>query len=806
MNYYSHYREADDSYQLNRDHQQNVADLCAKYCRIPLLKRTAYIAGLCHDMGKDTENWQAYFLKNCRNETAVGREKLDHSTLGGLIAESYEPGSIFADMVRTAIFMHHGITDCVSLDEGISLAEKRKKKYSKEAVSRLRKVCEEEAAQSGRMSGRENDLPELCRKAKADIAELTERLNQLLNGPERKNQYGSIHFYLGMCERMLVSLLGDADVMDTVAFERNEGRDRGLSDEENGQIWKEALAHLEQKLAKMKADQRTASPLNSIREEISVRCQEAAAEDAVRYRLAVPTGAGKTLSSLRFALTRAARCGMRHIFYVAPFRSILEQNTADIIDAVGNEEWVLEHHGDVVLEDEEENLRYERLIENWDEVPIIATTAVQFFNTLLKEKKRNLRRFHALCDSVIILDEVQAFPTNVMALFNLSVNFLTEICGSVVVLCTATQSLTESIAKNKMMETVLMTQPLSAYEPYFRRVVFEDCTEGGRRQWEVEEAAEFIREKGDLEGQVLAIFNTKAAAKRVYDQLKGRVKGVLFHLSTSMCAAHRNTVLHQIKESLKEGKAVTCISTQIVEAGWDVSFRCVIRSLAGLDNLIQAAGRCNRNGSGKLGTVCLIQMDKDVEQVKSLPEIWKAQQAMRQVLRNGEKNPEKGPEGLQDRLDSEKMIERYYTAYLMDQSDFCYPVKAPRTDVVDLLSNNRLFNRPRKYGPCLRQAFQTAGEAFSLIEEQKGIDVIVPYGEAPFLLDELEKCGEPGKRKQLMRKLQRYIVNISEYFCKKMGKDAIFRREDGILVLDYRYYDEKTGVKQEPSEMEFLSF
>ena len=173
----------------------------------------------------------------------MGREKLDHSTLGGLIAESYEPGSIFADMVRTAIFMHHGITDCVSLDEGISLAEKRKKKYSKEAVSRLRKVCEEEAAQSGRMSGRENDLPELCRKAKADIAELKERLNQLLNGPERKMQYGSIHFYLGMCERMLVSLLGDADVMDTVAFERNEGRDRGLSDEENGQIWKDALAH-----------------------------------------------------------------------------------------------------------------------------------------------------------------------------------------------------------------------------------------------------------------------------------------------------------------------------------------------------------------------------------------------------------------------------------------------------------------------------------------------------------------------------------------------------------------------------------
>ena len=802
MDYYSHYREEDDFYQLNREHQQGVAVLCEKNCGIPLLKRAAYIAGLCHDDGKNTEKWQEYFLRNCERKVPAGSEKLDHSTLGGLIVDSYEPGSIFADMVRTAIFMHHGMADCISADDGQPLAEKRKKKYSKEELFRLREICEKEAEESGKTVGRVNDMQELCRDAKADITELAGHLKEILKAKENKNGYGSIHFYLGMCERMLLSCLGDADVTDTMAFERNEDGKRSLCDEEIQQIWLEALEHFEEKLQKIEADQKAASPLNSIRKEISERCREAAQKKASRYRLAVPTGAGKTLSSLRFALTKAVECGMRHIFYIAPFRSILEQNAAEIIDAIGNETWVLEHHGDVVLEDAEENLRYERLIENWDEVPVIATTAVQFFNTLLKEKKRNLRRFHALCNSVIILDEVQAFPAKVMALFNLSVNFLTEVCGSVVVLCTATQPLTEAIAKNRMMETTLMTQPLSVYEPHFRRVEYEDCTDGGRQRWDIEETAKFIREKADSQGQVLAIFNTKSAAKNVYDQIKGKVKGELFHLSTSMCAAHRNDVLKRIKKALENGKPVTCISTQIVEAGWDVSFRCVIRSLAGLDNLIQAAGRCNRNGREKRGNVYLIYMKENAERTEFLPEIRRAQQAMLQVLRIYRKNPEV----FGNRLDSERMIEGYYTAYFMDQSDFCYPVKKLQTDLVDLLSDNKLFERARKYGPYLRQAFQTAGQAFSLIEEQGGMDVVVPYGDAAVLLDKLDQIEESRERKQHMRKLQHYIVNVSEYLSKKMGRDAIFQRKDGILVLNDRYYDVETGVKQEPAEMDFLSF
>lgn len=798
MEYYSHYRKLDDAYQQNRDHQQNVAILCEEKCGIPLLKRTAYLVGLAHDGGKMTEEWQVYFLQKCKERHSFQSKKLDHSTMGGLIAASYEPESIFADMVRIAIFMHHGVSDCISLEDGKSLAAKRSEKYSSKEIEQIRNICEVEAAKSGVDLGKKNDLQRLSEQARQEIQKLIERLKQI---PGEKKKYGSIHFYLGMCERMLLSLLGDADIIDTVSFENNESA-IGLSDHEIERIWKEANEHLECKLQEMKENPKADSPINRIRTAISERCKAEAYGQERRYRLAVPTGAGKTLSSLRFALTKAVEEKKRHIFYVAPFRSILEQNSADIIEAVGNREWVLEHHGDVISEDEEQNQRYEHLIENWDDVPIIATTAVQFFNTLFKEKKRNLRRFHALCNSVIILDEVQSFPVKVMALFNLSVNFLTEICNSTVVLCTATQPLTENIETNKMMKTTLMTEPLSVYEPYFRRVNYEDCSNGGKNPWTAEETAAFIDDKAETEKQVLAIFNTKAAAKRVYDLVRMRGEGKIYHLSTSMCAEHRKDVLKKIKEDLRREAPVICISTQIVEAGWDVSFQCVIRSMAGLDNLIQAAGRCNRNGTRQMGNVYLIQMRESEEKIVPLPEIRKAQRAMCEVLRLYGKNPDY----FNGRIDSEKMIENYYIKYLQNQTDSCFPVKVKdiQTDLVELLSSAGSWEKKKERGVYLKQAFKTAGEVFTLIEEKPGIDVVVSYGKAKELLEALDKTTDFTSKRRLVRRLQSYIVNVSEYMLKKMGRTAVFQREDGILVLDERFYNQETGVRREPGEMNLL--
>ena len=169
MDYYSHYRKTDDAYQLNRDHQQEVANLCEAMCGIPFLKKTAYVIGLFHDNGKFTKEWQDYFLENCKKEEKSLAEKQDHSTLGGLIADSYAPKTIFADMVRTAVFMHHGLADCISAADGASLEEKRRRKFSADKILEIRKITEKEAEEGGKAFHRENNLPVLCEEAKEDI-------------------------------------------------------------------------------------------------------------------------------------------------------------------------------------------------------------------------------------------------------------------------------------------------------------------------------------------------------------------------------------------------------------------------------------------------------------------------------------------------------------------------------------------------------------------------------------------------------------------------------------------------------------
>lgn len=792
--YYSHYREEDHTYQLNRDHQRNVAKLCEEYCEISLLKRMAYMAGLHHDDGKNNEEWQSYFEKSVQSGKRFEKEKTDHSTLGGLILKSYAPGSRLSEMAEMAVFTHHGLADCVSAADGESLTEKRSRKYTEEQVRAVRDVCEEDLGVS------REEMSAMYGHARKDLTLLINELKKLTADEQERQVYGSPHFYVGMCERMLFSVLADADVRDTVDFSENCRTVGKMTDEELNAVWKTALDNLETKLEKMK---NVDSPLNPVRQEISDKCERAAYSDCSRYRLAVPTGSGKTMSALRFALRRAYETGKRHIFYVSPFKSILEQNAAEIRDALGKKEWVLEHHGDVVMEREQDFWRYERLTENWDEVPVIATTAVQFFQTLFGEKKRNLRRFHSLCRSVIIFDEVQSLPVKAAGLFNLAVNFLTEAAGSTAVLCTATQPPFEKLLENRMRNVENMTDPLCVYEPRFRRTEYYDCTDGGKKRIGIEEAAEFIRRRAAEENQVLVVLNTKGAAAQIYAALKGSTEGKVFHLSTSMCPEHRRDVLQAVRDALDKEEKMICISTQLIEAGIDLSCPCVIRSLAGLDNLIQAAGRCNRNGKLPVGKVCIIQMNEAAENLSSLPEIRRSQEAMRKILRVFQQTPEQ----LGGRLDSEKAVYAYYKEYFAGrEAEERYPVQIDgiRTDLISLLSENRLFGGRKKL--FLKQAFRTAGEQFSLIDGKNGTDAVAPYKDAEAILESLWEIKDQSEAKRLMRSLQGYTVNVTDSLLKKMGPDALYQREDGILILNKRYYDEAVGVTADAGEMEFLDF
>lgn len=788
--YYAHYRETDQEYQLNSTHQKEVADLAEEYCRLSLLKDAVWLIGFHHDQGKNTAEWQEYFEKKIHDEKCVNSGKEDHSTLGGLVVEQDIPKTALLELMQIAIYMHHGLMDCISADDGKPLVWKRKQKYTQEQVKQVWFHAQTE---------RDNQkIRDKYQKAKIDLKKLAGQIEELANR-EQKNRYGNRDFYLGMCERMLLSCLMDGDWRNTADFMGNKNTVI-LKTEEIQTIWDAGLDNLEKKLTGFKIK----NQLDEYRREISNQCRQAAQCEDSRFRLSVPTGSGKTLSSLLFALQCAKKEKKRHIFYVAPFRSILDQNAEVIRDALGMKGAVLEHHGDVVQESDEEIKRYEYLIENWDESPIIVTTAVQFFNTLFKEKRSNIRRFHSLCDSVIILDEVQSLPVKVVELFNMAMNFLSEFCNSTVVLCTATQPLFDKIAKNRLLPMGEMTTGISVSDKVFQRVEFHDETQECPHGLTIAQTVDKICSLSEKYSKILVILNTKGSVKAVYEGLKQKSDRKLFHLSTNMCQEHREHVLEQLRITLGTDENMICVTTQLIEAGVDISFPCVIRAMAGLDNLIQAAGRCNRNGGPELGHVYLIKLSADAEHLSSIPDIRKAQNAMEKLLAAYHENPQ----AYNERLDSEKAIQDYYQFYFYErQQEMAYDVKlhGVNTTLVESLSRNQTLAGNIK-GIYLKQAFKSAGEAFSLIEEKGGKDIVVPYDEGKKLILKLQETSDFQEEKRILKKLQRYSVNLSDTQMKRLG-NAIYRiKENGILVLAEGYYDLETGVTIETVQMPFLGY
>ena len=467
---------------------------------------------------------------------------------------------------------------------------------------------------------------------------------------------------------------------------------------------------------------------------------------------------------------------------------------------------VLEHHCNVICEDVEEE-RYRDLTETWD-TPIIVTTAVQILNTLFSDRKSCIRRMHNLCNSIIIFDEVQAFPVKCTELFNLAVNFLTQFGGSTVVLCSATQPTLAPLKENNICECREMSRETEKCAEVFKRAEIIDETERYPGGMKTEDLKEFILEKTEEYRSTLAIVNTTACAFQVFRRLEESCSDEyeIFHLSNNMCPQHKLDTLKEIKRALKKReKKIICVSTQVVEAGVNFSFGCVIRSKAGLDNVIQAAGRCNRHKElGKMGAVYIVQMSDDAEHLEHLREIRDAQAALQKVLHSFDLD-----EGA---LDSEAAIKFYYSAYYsqLRELETKYPVEVSGVTMTltDLLGKNQTGQNQyyrkyeRKIHTKLPQAFLTAGREFEVITDTHKISVVVPYGNEPKrLLEELSQTQEEAEKKKILRKLQRYTVGISENRENKLG-NAIYENEEGILVLCDGYYDKKAGVVDEP-EMEF---
>lgn len=311
-------------------------------------------------------------------------------------------------------------------------------------------------------------------------------------------------------------------------------------------------------------------------------CLRAAHRPRGLFTLTVPTGGGKTLSSLAFALSHALEHGLRRVIYVIPYTSIIEQ-TADVFrEALGGDS-VLEHHSNVTYERDDEETDFLRLAaENWD-LPIIVTTNVQFFESLFANKTSRCRKLHSIANSVIIFDEAQMLPPDFLAPCVRAIEELVRNYRCTAVLCSATQPALESLFSPALRATEICSEPEALYEA-LRRVRFV-------HMGEADTASLAARLHGTL--QALCVVNTRAEAQKLYEALEGEGK---FHLSTLMTPLHRARTLATIRARLKNGLPCRVVSTSLIEAGVDVDFPCVIRAEASIDSLVQAAGRCNREG------------------------------------------------------------------------------------------------------------------------------------------------------------------------------------------------------------------
>ena len=769
--------------QTVEDHSRNTARIAAGHLRKIKLDKAAYLAGIVHDMGKYTLEFKTY-LENAVAGKPVRKGSVVH-THGAtrLIIEKFHADKFtsFEDMTAEiaayAAGAHHGLYDCIDQDHQSGF---RARLNSDDKMD----YHEAEEGFFAQCIGSE-ELKKLFKQANKQLTPVYNWIVQ--NG--NMEQF----FYLGLIARLILSAVIDGDREDTANF-ITENR-RPDTPAASRSLWEQLLLRVEEKLAQLPVN----TPIQQARAQISQQCKESAEKPGGIYRLNVPTGGGKTLSSLRYALTHAAKYDKSRIIFTAPLLTILEQNAAVMRDYLNDDDIILEHHSNVIQEshDSEEYDLHELMMERWN-APVIITTMVQLLNTLFSGKTSCIRRFHALSDCVLVIDEVQTVPPRMLTLFNLTMNFLAEVCGATIVLCSATQPCFENV-------THPITGKLEQLIPYNPELwsVFQRTNISYAGEMHLKEMPDFIAEKMRETDSMLVVCNTRKEAGFIYQQMKNS-EIECFHLSAAMCIAHRKDTLSQVEQSIEKnrrgGKKVLCVATQLIEAGVDISFGCVVRIVAGMDNAVQAAGRCNRNGElSGLAPVYLITCTD--ENLSKLPEIQMAKKASEQLLGAFNKNPEE----FDCNLASEQAISRYYNNLYGGMKKGAQDYTLPDgSSLFDLLSVNEQYAREPELQFALKQAFKLAGEQFKVFE-QDTTDIIVPYKDGATLIEKLSSAGKQ-MLPEILEKSKPFQISIYQFQKEQLeAQGGLIPLLDGaVLTLASAFYNLETGLTPEPGTTNYL--
>ncbi len=772
------------------EHAANVAQIAFEKGQKVGLGALTRLCGLLHDAGKAREEFQAYLL-----EGGPKRGTVEHSAYGAIYAflrwhEKPPFRRLAAELLAFAIASHHGrLPDLVDAD-GDSFAEE---KLTRERFPDLEDTMEAFFAEVAGQS----ELDALFERAVGELEQKYRQLSAALSDLPQANRGEGLQNLFGLAQRSVYSILIDADRWDAYCFEA--GADPLTGGDRPWGVWQ---SRLEDKLAGFGREK----PLDALRASVSDECLRAAAGAGV-YRLCVPTGGGKTFASMRYALEAAKRHGFERIVYVAPYKAILEQTAENLRKVFLDDRLILEHHSDAAPDEEQggEALgRYQLLSERWDS-PLILTTMVQFLNTLFAGRSACARRFSALENCVILLDEAQSIPFRCMELFTLAMRYLARCCGCAAVLCTATQPLLDELARYPLCKPKPMIADENALYEGFRRVALLDKTD---RPMDADGLARQVSDHLGSAGSALCIVNTKATASALYQAFRDHLpEGVpLYCLTTAQCPAHRLKLLDEVRALLKARKPVVCVATQLIEAGVDVSFGLVVRALAGLDSVAQAAGRCNRNAERELGEVWLVCIEG--ENLARLNEIRTAQAEMKSALDAFHADPQRYGNDLL----SPALIERYFRTILrVRQGEMRYPLDGSRT-LLDLLSSNANGRnayqdmRKAKYEETmLSQAFRTAGRSFSALDASP-FSLLTPYEKGAEYIARLEDGLDIAQAARVLRAAQRYTVTVYPGKLEQFMRLCCVRELPvyGCYALDKEYYDDFLGVAADRKEMGLL--
>jgi len=795
------HQRKDGTEQYLIDHLTEVGKIAAKFASKMNVANAGELIGLLHDVGKYSADFQAYI------GSAVGKinpdedeyvefkslkGKIDHSSAGAQwvweVCQKWGPqGQLMGQILALCIASHHsGLIDCLKPDGQNNFKDRINKSDDKTH----KKECLENAPED---FVRKLEALLDSQLVKNILIELQKTL--LIN--QEKLPANIQSFNLGFWTRMLFSCLIDADRINSADFEYPENS-KHRSD--SPVDWSVPLNRIEQFIDKFKGTK----PIDELRRNISSTCKDRAKESQGIYTLTVPTGGGKTYASLRYALHHAQNHKLDRIIYIIPFTSIIEQNAEAIRkvleDNTDEYPWILEQHSN--LEPEQQTWHSKLVSENWD-APIIMTTMVQFLEVLFSGGTRNARKMHQLVKSVLIFDEIQTLPINCTRLFCNALNFLTNYYKTTAVLCTATQPLLDKLKSPEKGQLIIPPENELVIDvpKLFADLKRVDLSNKVRPEgWNSEQITKLALGEFEKKDSCLIIVNTKAWAKKLYQSLQSHVnKNEIYQLSTSLCPAHRKDILKKVRDRLENNKPVLCISTQLIEAGVDVDFAAVIRFLAGLDSIAQAAGRCNRNASREKATVHIVNPNE--ENIDLLKDIKIGRDKALRVFSEDHND-----------LLAPKAMEQYFKYYFYDRAEeMAYNISARQLgrddNLLNLLSDNSKNVGRNINSKLLQQSFMSAGRIFKAIDSPTQA-VIVPYSDdGRNLIAELCRVAKEFDVKtyrKLLKQAQKYSVNIFPNVWKKLQEQhAVHEIQPGeaIYFLDEQYYSQEFGLSDEPCSL-----